>query len=351
MAVEMLPFSNFKLQLLSLISNSHDLQEREGSVRKELEDYKQKFKHTEAEYLKHLQELRAELDSRDDLKKKLESKIEYLENENELLQTKEKDLKDAINGLLQSRESFVHRYEDSTCTLQRTVQTKDRELTLLTEKLSAHISLFNSVQKEANSVKRAFDVIKRALNEKEQVVAGLNDKINRICTIEKDFVDTIKLLEGKLNDCKLELRRKDMKISELQEKIESDRLSNNYRLQFEELRKALEVKDETIQRLISEKQGMQHELHSMEVILQKFQETFNILKTEEKKDASSWSREMECNDCSLENHVVAINSKLDNKEDNIELIGDVSAQTDTRNLPELKHHGATEEGNSQQEVG
>lgn len=42
---------------------------------------------------------------------------------------------------------------------------------------------------------------------------------------------------------------------------------------------------------------------------------------------------------SLENHAVAINSKLDNKEDNIELIGDVSAQTDTRNLPELKHHG------------
>lgn len=59
--------------------------------------------------------------------------------------------------------------QDSTCTLQRTVQTKDRELTLVTEKLSAHISLFNSVQKEANSVKRAFDVIKRTLNEKEQV--------------------------------------------------------------------------------------------------------------------------------------------------------------------------------------
>ncbi|KAF3326346.1 hypothetical protein FCM35_KLT07976 [Carex littledalei] len=188
--------------------------------------------------------------------------------------------------------------QDSACTLQRTVQTKDRELTLLTEKLSAHISLFNSVQKEANSAKRAFDVIKRTLNEKEQVVAGLNDKINRICTIEKDFVETIKLLEGK---------------------------------------------------------EMQHELHSMEVILQKFEEIFNVLKTEKKKDASSWSREMECNDC-LENHVVAINSKLDNKEDNIELIGDDSAQTDTPNLPELKHHvdlslaGATGEGNSQQEV-
>lgn len=59
--------------------------------------------------------------------------------------------------------------QDSTCTLQRTIQTKDRELTLLSEKLNAHISLFNSVQKEANSVKRAFDVIKRTLSEKEQV--------------------------------------------------------------------------------------------------------------------------------------------------------------------------------------
>jgi hypothetical protein len=112
--------------------------------------------------------------------------------------------------------------QDSTCSLQRTIQTKDREHTFLSDKLNAHISLFNSVQKEANSVKRAFDIIKRTLNEKEHVgkffllcrlqicvffpasillikdqdhpfllfisVAGLNDKIHRISAIEKDFV-------------------------------------------------------------------------------------------------------------------------------------------------------------------
>jgi hypothetical protein len=59
--------------------------------------------------------------------------------------------------------------QDSTCSLQRTIQTKDRENTLLSDKLNAHISLFNLVQKEANSVKMAFNVIKQTLNEKEQV--------------------------------------------------------------------------------------------------------------------------------------------------------------------------------------
>ncbi|KAJ1687105.1 hypothetical protein LUZ63_018495 [Rhynchospora breviuscula] len=339
MAAELLPLSNFKLQLLSLISNSRDLQEREESARKELEDCKQNFKHAEAEYLKQLQELRAELGSTDEVQRKLESKIKYLENENELLQTKEKDLKDAINGLLQSRESFIHHYEDSTCTLQRTIQTKDRELTLLSEKLNAHISFFNSVQKEATLVKRAFDGIKQTLNEKEQVVSGLNDKIKRIYAVEKEFVEKIKLLEGKLDDCKLEVRRKDMAISELQEKIELGRINNNYRGQFEELKKALVVKDETIQRLTSEKQEMQHDLLRMEVILQKFHEIFSKLKAEEKKDATCWSQDMEQNDCP-QNHVAAINSELDNKEDDAKLIGDVTAQTD-----------ATGGGTSQQEMG
>jgi hypothetical protein len=49
------------------------------------------------------------------------------------------------------------------------------------------------------------------------------------------ILDKIKLLEGKLNEYKLELRRKDMTISELQEKIESEKISNNYRLQYEEI--------------------------------------------------------------------------------------------------------------------
>ncbi|KAJ3702714.1 hypothetical protein LUZ61_006419 [Rhynchospora tenuis] len=339
MATELLPLSNFKLQLLSFISNSRDLQEREGSVRKELEDCKQNFKHAETEYLKQLQELRAELGSTDEVQRKLESKIKYLENENELLQTKEKDLKDAINGLLQSRESFIHHYEDSTCTLQRTIQTKDRELTLLSEKLNAHISFFNSVQKEATSVKRSFDGIKQTLNEKEQVVAGLNDKIQRICAIEQDFVEKIKLLEGKLDDCKLDVRRKDMTISALQEKIELERINNNYRGKFEELKKELEVKDETIQRLTSEKQEIQHDLHRMEVVLQKFHEIFSKFKAEDKKDATPRSQDMEQNDC-LENHVAAINSEFDNKEDGAKMIVDITAQT-----------GATAEGTSQQEMG
>jgi len=37
--------------------------------------------------------------------------VNYLENDNVLLENKQKELKGTLNNLLQSRESFVHAYE------------------------------------------------------------------------------------------------------------------------------------------------------------------------------------------------------------------------------------------------
>lgn len=37
--------------------------------------------------------------------------VNYLENDNVLLENKQKELKGTMNNLLQSRESFVHAYE------------------------------------------------------------------------------------------------------------------------------------------------------------------------------------------------------------------------------------------------
>ncbi|KAJ3676834.1 hypothetical protein LUZ60_002558 [Juncus effusus] len=314
---ELIPLSKFKLQLLSLLNESRHIREREGGVREELDNSNEKSKRIEAESDKQVGELRAELDSRRDFQKKLELRVKYLENENGLLEKKEKDLKDAINGLLQSRESFIRHYEDSNCSLQRTIQMKDKEISLLSEKLNTHISLFNSVEKEANLVKRALDGVKRSMNEKEQVVAGLNEKVGRVFTLEKDFVEKINSLETKLTDCKLEIRRKNIQISELQEKIESEKISNDSKSQIEEISFC---KDETIERLSSEKQSMREELHYMEVIIQRFQEIFSKLKTEDKQMVSPVQQEvnMEQNN-SLENKVEQIQQNLNNKEINMDM--------------------------------
>ncbi|KAJ3674083.1 hypothetical protein LUZ60_006075 [Juncus effusus] len=329
---ELIPLSKFKLQLLSLLSESRHIREREGGVREELGRSNEKLKQIEAESDKQVGELRAELDSRRDFQKKLELRVKYLENENGLLEKKEKDLKDAINGLLHSRESFIRHYEDSNCSLQRTIQMKNKEISLLSEKLNAHISLFNSVEKEANSVKRALDGVKRTLNEKEQVVAGLNDKVGRVCTLEKDFVEKINSLETKLTDCKLEIRRKNAQISELEEKIESEKLSNDSKSQIEELRRTVLVKEETIERLSSEKQSMRDELHYMELIIQRFQEIFSKLKTEDKQVVSPVQQDMEQTN-SLENNVEQIQPNINNEEINMDLnnegiIKDCTDQTD-----------------------
>uniref|UniRef100_A0A6V7QS42 Uncharacterized protein n=1 Tax=Ananas comosus var. bracteatus TaxID=296719 RepID=A0A6V7QS42_ANACO len=138
MAVELLGLSKFKLQLLALVSEARDLRKQQQ---------------IEADYSKQLQELRSELASRDELQMKLESRVKYLENENELLEEKEKDLKETINGLLLSRDAFVRHYEDSSCALKGTIQMKDRSIAVISEKLNAHLALFGSVEKEATAIK------------------------------------------------------------------------------------------------------------------------------------------------------------------------------------------------------
>lgn len=41
--------------------------------------------------------------------------VNYLQNDNVLLENKQKELKGTLNSLLQSRENFVHAYEVIVC--------------------------------------------------------------------------------------------------------------------------------------------------------------------------------------------------------------------------------------------
>ncbi|OAY80867.1 hypothetical protein ACMD2_01072, partial [Ananas comosus] len=124
----------------------------------------QKQQQIEADYSKQLQELRSELASRDELQMKLESRVKYLENENELLEEKEKDLKETINGLLLSWDAFVCHYE-------------------------------------------VLDGVHHLVNEKEKVVTELKNKVQRISTLENVFVVALR----KFQDILSNMRNEDQK--------------------------------------------------------------------------------------------------------------------------------------------
>uniref|UniRef100_A0A7N2LC13 Uncharacterized protein n=1 Tax=Quercus lobata TaxID=97700 RepID=A0A7N2LC13_QUELO len=333
--MELLKLSKFKLQLQTLITEFRELKERERSATEQLRLLNQKQKQTEEEYGRKLQELQAELASSNEQRQKLERKVSYLQNDNALLENKQKELKGTIQCLLQSKESFVNAYEEeegstghgkapsmvtrysllgesarqvdkesacqfdglfteSTCEMKRSIETRDRKLTVLSEKINSHLLLFDSIEKEAFSIKHVVNDVQCLLNEKEEVVAGLRSKLDKVSTFEKVFVGKIHYLENKLKNDEDELRRKDRIISELEAHLEAERASKNYQTQIEEIsvpllriHKTLSAKDVVIQNLVSEKEALHSEVGSLGIILQKIQETVTNMNQEDKRVFSS----------------------------------------------------------------
>ncbi|KAJ1423556.1 hypothetical protein SESBI_12176 [Sesbania bispinosa] len=111
--MELLKFSKFKLQLQSLITEVRDLRDRERSATEQHRQLIQKQKRTEEECSRKIQELQGELASTKEERQKLERKVNYLQNDNVLLENKQKELKGTLTSLLQSRENFVYAYEDN----------------------------------------------------------------------------------------------------------------------------------------------------------------------------------------------------------------------------------------------
>ncbi|XP_041013698.1 golgin IMH1 isoform X2 [Juglans microcarpa x Juglans regia] len=263
----LLELSKFKLQLRSLITEVRDLRERERLATEQLHHQIQKQKQTEEEHGRKLQELQTEFAMSNEQRQKLERQVSYLQNDNTLLENKQKELKGTIQSLLQSREVFINAYEESTYELKRSVECRDRKLTVLSEKIRSHLLLFDSIEKEAFSIKQVINDVQCLVNEKEEV-------------------EKISDLQNKRKNDKDELRRKDRIISELDAHLEAARTSNNHQNQIQELQKTLSAKDVVIQNLISEKEALHIELGTVSIILQKIQDVVTNMHEEDKREFS-----------------------------------------------------------------
>uniref|UniRef100_A0ACD5Z942 Uncharacterized protein n=1 Tax=Avena sativa TaxID=4498 RepID=A0ACD5Z942_AVESA len=283
MEAEAAALSQLQLQLLALVSDLRLTRERERAAREELHASGQRWKEAEEEHRREARELRAEVAARDDALRRLESRVKCLENENEQLERNEKDLKENMERLLQSREAFIKQYEDSSCSLQWTIQMKEKQIAVISEKLNSHLALFNSVGKEVASVTQVLADVECVVGEKENVVSELKGKVQRISLLEKDFVDKLSFLGDKITSYQLELRNRARIIYELKEQLDAEKLNNKFHPQLEELKKSLLVKDEIIERLTSDKQAMLKELHNMEIALGKFQDIFGIIGQEDRQ--------------------------------------------------------------------
>ncbi|KAG5522354.1 hypothetical protein RHGRI_034512 [Rhododendron griersonianum] len=190
--MEVLKLSRFKLQLHALVTEVRQLR---------------KQKHTEEEFERKQSELQAELALSNELRQKLGRKVcslvvvqyvvSYLENDNAMLENKQKELKGTIASLLQARESFVKVYEDSTCEMRRSIQARDRKLAILSEKIDAHLSQFDTIEKEAFSVKQVLDYVQHlALQLELRSLGVILQKIQKAVTQLNDEVRSGKRVVG-----------------------------------------------------------------------------------------------------------------------------------------------------------
>ncbi|KAH9709279.1 RUN/FYVE domain-containing protein [Citrus sinensis] len=177
--MELLRLSKFKFQLQALIAETRHLK---------------KQKRNEEEYSRNLKELQSELASTNELCQKLERKVSYLQNDNALLENKQKELKETINRLLQYRENFLSAYEESTCDMKRAIETRDRKLTVLHEKINSHLTLFDSIEKEAFSIKQVVDNVECVDNNAFHTALMLKENCNDMGTVNEDtrWLDRVK---------------------------------------------------------------------------------------------------------------------------------------------------------------
>ncbi|VYS45625.1 unnamed protein product [Arabidopsis thaliana] len=288
--MEMLKLSKFKLQLQSMIGEVRDLRERERSVTDHITLANQKQKQTEEDCIRKLQELQADLASSRETQEALERKVSYLQNDYSLLENKQSELKTTIQNLLQSRESFLNAYQESFCEMKCSIEARDRKIVMLHEKITSHLTLFDSIEKEASVIKK------------------------KMIFIFFTYAENIRALEEKLKCHETELQSKDNIISELSAQLESEKSKNEHQHQVEEislselacltafskklvgdhfsriclldqpyLQKTLQVKDLAVENLISEKEALYSEMKGLEMILQRIQESVSLMTEEDRK--------------------------------------------------------------------
>ncbi|KAL8157150.1 hypothetical protein AgCh_002017 [Apium graveolens] len=252
---------------------------------------REKHNETEEIYSRKLKELQDELAASKDLRQKLETK-----NDNELLDNKQKELQGTINRLLQSKESFVKVYEDSTFEMKQAITQKDNTISGLTEEIRLHTSLFSSIEKEALSVKKIVENAQQVLSEKEELgmccVAGLKIKVDRATTLGTEFMDKISTLDTKLRSNEDELKRKNKIILDLKSHMEAAKIcakgnsigeGRNYtKSNFREKSEALQM------------MALHFELNNLQVVIKKIQDFIRHMDEESKKAFSSMMASQQC---------------------------------------------------------
>ncbi|KAL0794589.1 hypothetical protein Bca101_065966 [Brassica carinata] len=281
--MELLKLSKFKLQLQSMIGEVRDLRERERSVTDHMNLINQKQKQTEEEYSRKVHELQSELASSRETQEALERKVSYLQNDYSLLENKQNELKNTIQNLLQSRESFLNAYQESFSEMKCSVDARDRKIGILHQKITSHLALFDSIEKEASAIKNVIHEVQGLVDQKEDVVAGLKEKLDHVSTYEKVFIEKINTLGEKIDYQETELQSKENRISELCSQLEEAKLKNEYQLQIEEFQKTLKVKDLVVENLISEKEALHSEVRSLEMILLRIQESVTHMTEEDRR--------------------------------------------------------------------
>ncbi|KAK9060276.1 hypothetical protein SSX86_020980 [Deinandra increscens subsp. villosa] len=238
--MELSKLSKFKLNLQTLIAEVREIREKEGVSSDQLHTQFQKWKQDEEEFCRKIRELEAELASSIELRQQLERKVQFLEDENYLLQSKHKELKETINNILQAKEGFVKAYQESTCEMKRSIESRDKKIVMLSEKINAHLLSLDSIRKEASSVKQVVDDAKRVVDEREEnlflfSVARLKIQMDKVCEFKSLLIEKNNDLEAKLKSNEDEFRRKDRVIAELQTQLQMTKITDKCPSKIEEI--------------------------------------------------------------------------------------------------------------------
>lgn len=59
--------------------------------------------------------------------------------------------------------------QESTSHMKRSIETKDRMLGVLSEKINSHLLLFDSIEKEVFYIKQILDKVQNMVKDKEEV--------------------------------------------------------------------------------------------------------------------------------------------------------------------------------------
>ncbi|KAK1420024.1 hypothetical protein QVD17_29536 [Tagetes erecta] len=147
--------SKFKLNLQTLIAEVAQLR---------------KWKQREQQFSTKIMESEAQLSSSIQLGQQLQRKVHFLEDENHLLRTNHKQLQETINNILEAKQCFLKAYQESTCEMKTSIESRDTKIAMLSHNINAHLLYLDSIRNEASSVNQIVANAHRFVDEKEQAL-------------------------------------------------------------------------------------------------------------------------------------------------------------------------------------